>query len=129
MYVNVIDYFQMAPVAIDRLKKNYQSLCALAGPDPKVRKAVLNSADKELVYCLADCIYNILKFNVPLTREQNRKLYKYRKEMRKIAHKRTKVSEKKRLLQKGGFLPLLLTPLLGIAGSLIGDAISSAINK
>jgi len=33
------------------------------------------------------------------------------------------------LIQKGGFLPALLAPIIGLVGGLVGDLIGSAIRK
>lgn len=119
-----------ASAAVSRLKKNLHTLHTIADSKPKLRKALVANADNDLIFCLADCIYNVLQSNVPMTRAQLSKLYKYRHYLRKVAHKRTTMKEKRKVLQQnGGFLPLLLTPLLGIAGSLIGEAISGAVNK
>ena len=83
----------------------------------KNRKALLNKGGKPLQLCLRECAINILKGNVPLSQSQFNSLKKYKKSLRDISKKNT--SNKKRLAieQRGGFLPLLLAP---IVGSLLG---------
>ena len=46
----------------------------------KLRKAILANADADLICALAECAYNILKGNVPLTPTHRRRL----KELREL---------------------------------------------
>ena len=86
----------------------------------KLRRAIIANADADLLGALAECAYNILKKNIPLTALQRRNLNKYRTNLRKLAQRRTSAAEKRRLLlrsqvgkgQSGGFLSAFLAPLV-----------------
>jgi hypothetical protein len=114
-----------------RVRKHLATLQFLAkSAKPSQAKAVLKCANKDLVGCLCECIQNVTMGNVAIGKSRRKKLSKHKRRLRQILDKGTNLSSKRKLLvQSGGFLPLLLAPIIGIAGSLIGDAISGAINN
>ena len=85
----------------------------------KVKKAIIANADADMLCALAECAYNILKKNIPLTALQRRRLGKYRTKLRELAQRKTTAARRKRLLlqpqvgegQSGGFLSAFLAPL------------------
>lgn len=77
----------------------------------KLHKANIANADADFLCCLAECAYNIIKVNVPLSAVYKRNLQKYRTYLRKLSKKKTSVKKKKEILQTGGFLSALLAPL------------------
>ena len=85
----------------------------------KVKKAIIANADAHLLCALAECAYNILKQNIPLTALQRRRLSKYRTKLRELAQRRTPAARRRRILlqpqvgegQSGGFLSAFLAPL------------------
>ena len=88
----------------------------------KIKKAIIANADAPLLCALAQCAYNILRKNIPLTPLQRRRLNKYKTTLRKLSQKRASTAERRRLLllrpqvgegQNGGFLPAFLAPLAG----------------
>ncbi len=108
----------------NRLKKHLELLKILKKTNPKHRKSILESADNSLILCICECIDNILRGNVKLSPAKKRELAKHVEILRQIADRKTKGQKKRSLLvQKGGFLPALLAPVIGIAGSLIGDLV------
>jgi hypothetical protein len=110
----------------ERLKRNIDYMKILARAKKRQRDALLTTADKDLILCLCDCANNILNGNVRLNPDQYQKLKKYKLPLRSLIDKRIKVKDKQDIIvnQKGGFLPLLLTPILSIVGSLIADAVT-----
>ena len=113
-----------------RLKKHFHVLKVLQKARPKKRKEILESANKDLVYCLCECIVNVLNGNVPTTAAQKQKIRRHGNTLKEIKHKQTSLKQKKKLfIQRGGFLPMLLAPIIGIVGGLIGDLVSNAIKK
>lgn len=94
-----------------RLKKQAPTLCMLCHAKPKMRKAVIEAADKELIHCLCECAFNILKGNVSFTQDQLKQVKRYKQHLRNLVDKKLSLKDKKALLQKGGFLPALLAPL------------------
>ena len=87
-----------------KLKKNIQVLKLLQKSKPVARKAILRTADKELLLTICEWIDNILKGNVKLRPEQYRKLKRYAVILRKLQNRNLGFgSRKKLLIQNGGF--------------------------
>ena len=84
-------------------------LSILAKAKPHMCKAIIGAADHKLIMCL--CAQNILNGNVPLCKSHLKQLQWYWMDVRKLAKKRTPKHTKKKILQKGGFLPALLDPI------------------
>jgi hypothetical protein len=98
--------------------------------NPKQVKGVLENSQKDLVSCLCECMHNVAKGSVPIPPATLSKLKKHRKKIRQILNGKTKQKQRKQLLeQSGGFLPLLLAPIISLVGGLVGEAIGGAINK
>ena len=79
----------------------------------RLRKAILEHSDSDLICSLCECAWNILKGNVPLTPKQKTKLRKCKTHLRKLASKKVSTTRKRKVLQTGGFLSALLAPLVG----------------
>jgi len=96
-----------------------QALCHLTSEQ---RVAILKKADPKLVRCICECALNILRGNVPLKHPYKQRLRRYATILRRLADKNNSWRCKKRLIvQRGGFLPLLLAPILGtVLSHLIG---------
>ena len=78
----------------------------------KLRKAILEHADPELIQALCECAHNILQGNVQMTPLEKTRLRKYKSKLRLIACTNVSVKQKRlKLQQTGGFLPALLAPL------------------
>ena len=93
--------------ALNRIKSN------------KLKRAIIADADADLLCALAECAYNILKTNIPLSELQRRRLSKYKMKLRELAQRRTPAARRRRILlqqqvgegQSGGFLSAFLAPL------------------
>ena len=111
-----------------RLKRQAPLLHALAKAHPHVCKTILKGADKDLLLCLSECAFNILKGNVRLTPAQKATLTKYKQKVRNVANKKTSLKQKQSILQTGGFIPALLAPLLSsVIAPLAGKAIKGIV--
>lgn len=88
---------------------------------PKLRKALVENADNGLITTINEIILNTLNGNNPIDKKTKLKLKKYKKPMRcLICPKKSLASKRKLLIQKGGFLPTLISSLLaGLIGKLI----------
>jgi hypothetical protein len=106
------------------LQNNADTLKFLCKTKHQYRKALLKSADKDLVHCICECAHNTLLGKVPLTKTQKSKLSKHKSTLRKLAKRGTSLTKRKKVIfQKGGaFLPLLLAPV-------ISGVLSSLFNK
>ncbi|CAH3174765.1 unnamed protein product, partial [Porites lobata] len=81
---------------------------------PAQRKAILKAADDALVKTICECVFNVLKETVPVSKPAKRKLLKHKKALTALAEKSTPLNKKKQILiQHGGnFLSVLLPPVL-----------------
>jgi transposase len=96
------------------IEKHRLVLQRLRRGSTKVRKNILDTADKHLVHCLCECAHNILNSNVPLSKLQYRKLARHKKTLRALVKRGRDWNAKKKIIkQKGGFLIPLLAPILG----------------
>jgi len=90
----------------------------------KQRNAILDSANKDLILCLCEVIDNVLAGTVKLSIKQKKDLSKYKSILRQLIDKKISINKKKQLLvQKGGFLPAVLGPALGLAAAILGQLI------
>lgn len=103
------------------VKNHADFLKVLASCSPKQRKALMQNVSPSLLKCLCECCLNVLKGNVKLTTTQKQSLSRHRKVLREMSDRKVPVKRKKRIVvQKGGFLPLLLKPILStLAGILL----------
>ena len=65
------------------------------------------------------CQKCFLKGNVPLTNAQMSKLRPRREDLRALSVKRTSLANKRKIIQKGGFLSTLLAPALSVLAGLL----------
>ena len=112
-----------------RLKRNWHLLKVLSQfKKPIQRKAILLTNSDDLILAICEIVDNVLRGTVQLKARDRKKLQQYKKVMRELANRKiAKKAKKSILLQKGGFLPLVLAPALSLVASLVGEAISSAI--
>lgn len=106
---------------LKRLKDNKHMLYILKDCKPKLRKALVQNASKELITTINEIILNTLNGNNPIDKNTKLKLRKYKSHMRSlICPKKSIASKRKVLVQNGGFLPALITSLLsGVIGKLL----------
>lgn len=104
-----------------RLRKNHDFLKLLAKCTPAQRKAILKVADEALVRTICECILNVLKETVPVSKPAKRKLLAHKKSLIALAEKSTPLRKKKKILvqQGGNFLGLLLPPVLRVLSSIL----------
>ena len=86
---------------------------------PKQRKVMVDFLNRDHLRGLSEVAVNIVKSTVELTPEQLQLCRRWRKPLKLLALKRYPVKEKKRLLQKGGFLGAFLPVLASVLGAVI----------
>jgi len=100
---------------MDTIKKNLKQLKRLSKAKAKERTSIINNADDELIKSICEIAFNTLNRNAPLSNTQFRKLSKHKHIVRRLSKKGESIKKKKAIIkQKGGFLPLLITPLLAL---------------
>ena len=96
-----INHLSMA----QRLTKNHDFLKLLVRCTPAQRKAILKVADDVLVRTICECVLNVLKQTVPVSKPARRKLLAHKKSLIALAEKGTLLNKKKEILvQHGGNL-------------------------
>jgi len=84
----------------------------------KARRDYIKKCNREFMDCVSECAENVIKGYVPMTGPQKANLRRRRKDVRALAIKKTSLTKKRRILQKGGFLTALLPPVLSILSSM-----------
>ncbi|KAI8511990.1 hypothetical protein Bbelb_110900 [Branchiostoma belcheri] len=104
-----------------RLHRHADCLRVLSKANPKLRKAILSTAPNDLLKSICDCSHNVLKGNIRLTPGQRKGLSRHKNTLRQLGDKKIPLAKKRRtLIQKGGFLSLLLSPIISAITSLFG---------
>lgn len=97
----------------------------LAKASPKMRKAILEQADKPLIQTLTESVCNVTSGNIPIKPCLRKSLRKYKVQLRAIACPQTRWKSKKKVfVQKGGFLPLLLPVVSAALSGLVTRLLS-----
>ena len=111
-----------------RLQENLELLKLLKKAKAQDRKVILQNANKSLILCLCECIKNILEGNVKLKPAEKKRLARHADILRQVADRKLNTESKRKLLiQQGGFIPALVAPILGIAGSLVADLVGRLV--
>jgi hypothetical protein len=102
----------------ERLKRHADTLCLLH-KRPRYAKTIIAQADDDLLDCLRLCCKNILEGNIPLSPTQKARLKRHKNILRELVQPRLSRTRKKALLQRGGFIGALLSPLVSLVGPLL----------
>lgn len=96
--------------------KNLPILKAIATSPPKLRHALLENGNLQVIKAIVECIENVLKGNITLEENCFRKLKKHKSALRAVSRAPNKLTQKKKvIIQKGGgFLPALLIPIITV---------------
>ena len=90
------------------------------------QKDIIRKAKGPLINKICECILNIINGKIKISSQDFEKLKPYKNLFRKLLVKRTGLGEKKRLIiQKGGFLQILIPAIISGLASIISSAISS----
>lgn len=97
-----------------RLVKNAEAIRQLALAKPKIQRQLLSRPNRDLVLAIVDAARLILAGDedVQLTKRQFCCLEKYEKPLRDLVSRHLDVNQKQKIIQRGGFLGVILKPLL-----------------
>ena len=111
--------------AMIRLKSQLHYLHVPEDAKPEARRALLASANDDLIKAIFECAINTLNGNHKLTRDEKSKLHKYKNLLLAIVIPKVSFKSKRILLiQKGGFIvPLLTSILSGVIGALTASVV------
>ena len=111
------------------VEKHISTIALLSQCPPATVKRFLKIADHQLIRAVSECCKNIIAGNVKLTEEEFKRLKRYHKQIKALSLKSTSTKKKKEFIQKGGFLPALIAPLIGLLGSVISGVIARKSKK
>ena len=103
----------------ERLEKRAIDLHYLLRAKPTVCKVIIDHCDTEFINCICECVHNILNGTFPLEKKERSKLKKHKYNLRKLVKRETPLKEKKKIIQKGGFLGALASVVLPLLSGLI----------
>lgn len=108
-----------------RLRVHKHMLHVLKNCKSCVRKNIILNSSGELIKTLGEVCLNVLNGNAKISKKCKSHLRKYKTILRKLAKRDISVSSKRKILvQKGGFLPVILSAVLsGIVGKLLNRVI------
>ena len=114
------------------LEKHRYMLEVLKIASPKLRKAMLQNVDDELVSILAEIILNITEGNVKISPSLKRRLKQYKTSFRKIVrncnHCKNKRMLRKNIVQTGGALPIIIPAIMSLIGkAALAGAVSTGV--
>jgi hypothetical protein len=101
-----------------RVKKNKDMLKVMLKSKCRMNRAILKEADDGLILCLCEIIKNILHETVKISPKDKNRLRSKKTSLRKLTSRSHDLKAKRKILQSGGFLPLL-TPLIGAVAKLL----------
>jgi hypothetical protein len=104
---------------MEKLKNNLPYLKILSCCSKKIRINILNSSNKDLINVINECIINTLNGNVKLTEKDKEKLAKHKYLLRKLIKNKFVGTKKEILIQKGGFLQILLTSAISLIENIL----------
>ena len=109
-------------MGIKNLREQLPLLQALKqAKQPQKRKIILAAGGDPLIKCLGECCHNVLTGNVYMHPAQRQKLKRHAAVIRALGDRKTGLKKKKEILvQRGGFLPALLVPILSAVSGLVG---------
>ena len=103
-------------------------LKSLSGMNKRDRKKFIASCDKNFILCICECVKNALKGYLPQKKCQLKSLSRHKQSLRQLALKKTTLSRRKKILQRGGLLVLLIGPLVSSLSSLLGNLVKNGSN-
>ena len=103
----------------DRIVRMLPKLKRLKRMSKNEQKCFIETCNKDIICGLCEIGKNLLKGKVPLKVNHLKELKRRKKLIRELVLKNTAVSKKKKILQKGGFIGALLTPVLSFLGGLL----------
>jgi len=80
---------------MNRLKSQPHFLHVLKDAKPQARRALLASADDELIKAVVECAINTLNGNHKLTKDEKRKLKKYKYKLRALVNPKISFKSKR----------------------------------
>ena len=101
----------------ERMKRFLPTLRRTHRMGEKAKREYVKRCNRQFI--VSECATNVLKGNVPLTDAQMSKLRPRRQDLCALSVKKTSVTKKRKIIQKGGFLSALLAPASSVLAGLL----------
>lgn len=105
-------------------EKQYVTLLAKT-KNRKDRAAIIDLGTTSQINALSELIVNILNANIPLNLKNKSRLARYKSDLRRLCRNTLSTKTKKRILQQGGILNVILP----LAISALSSLIPAIVNK
>jgi len=83
------------------------------------QKKFIDTCQNDLIRCIGSCTRHIINGKAELTPDELKQLRRRKHMVRSLARKNTSLKTKRKILQTGGFLNLLLPPVVGLMTSIL----------
>lgn len=102
-------------------KEQVNQLQLLYKCPPKLRKKLLEKISGNCIKSIIECTHNVLRGNVPLSKEQKKSLSRHKSTLRTLQDRKVPLFKKRKLIiqRGGGFLSVLIPAALTALTSLI----------
>ena len=107
---------------MDRLKRNASTLKLLCGAKKPFQKVVLEKSKDDLIKCICDISFNVLKGSATISKQNKKRLSCHKSSLSKLIDRKLSLKKKRKVIQSGGFLLALSATAIPILGSLFGLA-------
>jgi hypothetical protein len=108
-----------------RLRDIHRELLKLKRLGVNGRKKFLKTCTNDCINKISECAKNLLNENILIKPSHLKKLSRHKHTLRALALKKTGLSKRKHLIQKGGFLhaflPALIPAIAGLVRNLMSD--------
>ena len=104
---------------MEKLENNLPSLKILSCCSKKIRSKILKSSNKDLIKAIKECIINTLNGNIKLSDREKKLLQKHKYLLRKLLRNKFVGTNRKILIQNGGFLQVLLPSAISFISHII----------
>ena len=103
-----------------RVVRHARLIVSLSNASASIRKSTLQTASKDLVLALVECARNVILGNVRLTPAQLVAIRRHKRGIEALVKPKTTLARRRRILQEGGFLGVLIKPLISVLGGILG---------
>ena len=108
----------------ERLRAIHKELTKLKKLGPSGRKKYFKTCSKDCIVKICECVKNLLNSKLKIQPAHLNKLNRHKHTLRSLVLKKTSLTKRKRLLQKGGFIAALLPAIIPAVASLLGGLFS-----
>lgn len=110
---------------MSKVLSNQDFLRLLCSSKRNLQKQLIKNATKDQIYSICEIVVNILKGNLKIDQQQFQKFLKKRKAFRELV-KKSPLKKKKILIQKGGFLQLLIPSIISGLATVVASLIEKS---